>query len=134
MAPLCGLAALRWASARGRTRHEWSIQYMLARVGERLLQRDAQGLLSDFAARRLSPVEVVDALAARIDAVDRSTGGFTALCLERAREEAGTCEAAWQRGEARPLEGVPFAVKDLFDSAGVRTAYGSPMFGEHVPT
>ena len=36
-------------------------------------------------------------------------------------------------GEARPREGVPFAVKDLFDSEGVRTAYGSPMFAGHVP-
>ena len=42
-------------------------------------------------------------------------------------------EAAWARGEARPLEGIPFGVKDLFDSEGVRTAYGSPMFATHVP-
>ena len=42
-------------------------------------------------------------------------------------------EAAWARGEARPLEGIPFGVKDLFDSEGVRTAYGSPMFDANVP-
>jgi amidase len=96
--------------------------------------RTVEGLLQEFAARRLSPVEALDACAARIDAVDGLVGGFTALCLERAREEAHAAEAAWSRGEARPLEGVPFAVKDLFDSEGVRTAYGSPMFAEHVPT
>ena len=40
---------------------------------------------------------------------------------------------AWSRGEARPLEGVPFGVKDLFDTAGVRTTYGSPMYDVWVP-
>jgi len=92
-----------------------------------------EALLREFAARRVSPVEVLDVLAARIEAVDASVGGFTALCLERAREEARASEAAWARGDARSLEGVPFAVKDLFDSEGVRTAYGSPMFASHVP-
>jgi aspartyl-tRNA(Asn)/glutamyl-tRNA(Gln) amidotransferase subunit A len=90
-------------------------------------------LLGEFASRRLSPVEVVDACAARIEAVDSRVGGFTALCLDRARTEARASEAAWGRGEARPLEGIPFGVKDLYDSEGVRTAYGSPMFTDHVP-
>jgi aspartyl-tRNA(Asn)/glutamyl-tRNA(Gln) amidotransferase subunit A len=93
----------------------------------------AEGLLREFAARRLSPVEVVDACAARIDAVDGLVGGFTALCLERAREEAVAAEQAWGRGQARALEGIPFGVKDLFDTEGVRTAYGSQMFDGHVP-
>jgi aspartyl-tRNA(Asn)/glutamyl-tRNA(Gln) amidotransferase subunit A len=72
-------------------------------------------------------------LAARIGAVDELLGGFTALCLERALQEARDSEAAWARGEARALEGVPFGVKDLFDTEGVRTAYGSPMFASNVP-
>ena len=92
-----------------------------------------EALLQAFEARRLSPVELVDALSARIAAVDRLVGGFTALCLERARDEARASEAAWLRGHARTLEGIPFAVKDLFDSEGVRTAYGSPMFASNVP-
>jgi len=92
-----------------------------------------EGLLREFAERRLSPVEVLEACLARIDAVDHLVGGFTALCPERAREEALAAEATWLRGQARPLEGIPFGVKDLFDSEGVRTAYGSPMFAEHVP-
>jgi aspartyl-tRNA(Asn)/glutamyl-tRNA(Gln) amidotransferase subunit A len=93
-----------------------------------------EGLLEEFAARRLSPVDVLDACAARIGAADGLVGAFTALCLERAREEAVASEAAWAKGGARPLEGVPFGVKDLFDSEGVRTAYGSPMYAAHVPT
>jgi aspartyl-tRNA(Asn)/glutamyl-tRNA(Gln) amidotransferase subunit A len=93
----------------------------------------AEELLEQFRIGGLSPVEVVEALAGRIAAVDGELGGFTALCLERARDEARAAEQAWRRGEARPLEGVPFGVKDLFDTEDVRTAYGSPMFADHVP-
>ena len=97
-------------------------------------QLGAEALLSEFAARRLSPVELIDFLATRIDAVDNQVGGFTALRLEQARREASESEAAWARGEPRALEGIPFGVKDLFDSKSLRTAYGSPMFESHVPT
>jgi aspartyl-tRNA(Asn)/glutamyl-tRNA(Gln) amidotransferase subunit A len=90
-------------------------------------------LLAAYASRRLSPVEVLDAVAARIDAVDGPLGGFVALCLDRAREEARSAGDRWASGEARPLEGIPFGVKDLFDTEGVRTAYGSTMFDAHVP-
>ncbi len=101
-------------------------------MGE-LTSLGAEGLLGEFCARRVSPVEALDAFAARIDAVDLKVGAFTTLCLDLAREEARAAEAAWTRGEARPLEGVPLGVKDLFDSAGVRTTYGSTMFASHLP-
>lgn len=91
-------------------------------------------LLLAYADRRLSPVEVVDALARRIAEADPLVGGFTALCLDRARSEAAQAEAAWAAGTARPLEGIPFGAKDLFDAEGVRTAYGSRMFADHVPS
>ena len=81
--------------------------------------------------RSLSPVEVVADLGAAIEADPH--GAFWALCLERAAEEARAAEAAWSRGAARPLEGVPIAVKDIFDSEGVATTYGSGMFRGHVP-
>ena len=90
-------------------------------------------LLEVYSTRQVSPVEVLDALVARIEVVDCRVGGFTALCLDRARDEALASEAAWSRGSARALEGIPFGAKDLFDSEGVRTAYGSSMFASHVP-
>lgn len=98
-----------------------------------LTRLGVEDLIEAYAARRVSPLEVLDTLALRIDAIDARVGGFTALCLERARVEAKDSGAAWMRGTARALEGVPFGAKDLFDSEGVRTAYGSPMFAAHVP-
>jgi aspartyl-tRNA(Asn)/glutamyl-tRNA(Gln) amidotransferase subunit A len=95
----------------------------------------AQELLAAYRARELSPVEVTDGLAARIEELNPSLGAFTTTCLERARDEARAAEAEYARGDTqRALLGVPFGVKDLFDSEGVRTTYGSPMFAEHVPT
>jgi aspartyl-tRNA(Asn)/glutamyl-tRNA(Gln) amidotransferase subunit A len=93
----------------------------------------ARELLDEFRAGRASPVEALDSVASRIESVDGIIGGFTELCLERARGEARAAEAAWAGGDPRPLEGIPFGAKDLFDSEGVRTAYGSPMFAAHVP-
>jgi aspartyl-tRNA(Asn)/glutamyl-tRNA(Gln) amidotransferase subunit A len=91
----------------------------------------AAALLAAYAARERSPVEVVAELSAAIEADPH--GAFWATCLERAADEARAAEAAWGRGEARPLEGVPIAVKDLFDTEGVETTYGSAMFRGHVP-
>jgi aspartyl-tRNA(Asn)/glutamyl-tRNA(Gln) amidotransferase subunit A len=77
---------------------------------------------------------VVDALLARIAEVDPRLGAFMALCPQRAHEEALACEQAYLRGGAGgALAGVPFAVKDLFDSAQVHTTYGSTMFASHTP-
>jgi aspartyl-tRNA(Asn)/glutamyl-tRNA(Gln) amidotransferase subunit A len=77
---------------------------------------------------------VVEALLARIAEVDPDLGAFVTLCPERAREEALASERAYLSGRAEGgLAGVPFAVKDLFDSAAVRTTYGSAMFASNTP-
>ena len=91
----------------------------------------AAALLAAYAARERSPVEVVAALAAAVEADPH--GAFWATCLERAAGEARASEERWARGDTRPLEGVPIAVKDLFDTEGVETTYGSAMFRGHVP-
>jgi aspartyl-tRNA(Asn)/glutamyl-tRNA(Gln) amidotransferase subunit A len=84
-------------------------------------------LRAAFAARERSPVE-------ELDAVTLDGGAFVTLTLDGAREQARAAERAYARGEARPLEGLTLAVKDIFDTAGVRTTYGSRMYAEHVPT
>jgi aspartyl-tRNA(Asn)/glutamyl-tRNA(Gln) amidotransferase subunit A len=93
----------------------------------------AQELLAGYAARDFSPVEVVEALAARIEATEPVLNAFFTPTPERALAAARLAEERWREGRARALEGVPYGVKDLFDTAGVRTTYGSPMFDGHVP-
>jgi aspartyl-tRNA(Asn)/glutamyl-tRNA(Gln) amidotransferase subunit A len=100
-----------------------------------LVGLSAGELLGGYRRRRFSPVEVVHALTVRIEELNPELGAFTTLCLERALDEARVVEQQYLRGEpVGTLAGVPFAVKDLFDSEGVRTTYGSAMFGDHVPT
>ena len=90
--------------------------------------KTAVELKAAFAARELSPVEVIDAAAEHAE-----LGAFVTLTLETARAEAKQAERAYANDEARPLEGLPLAVKDLFDTEGVPTTYGSSMFAGHVP-
>jgi aspartyl-tRNA(Asn)/glutamyl-tRNA(Gln) amidotransferase subunit A len=101
---------------------------------DELTRLTAGQLLAGYRKRTISPVEVLSALATRIEELDPALGAFTTLCLDRALEEASAAESAYRRGQAvGTLAGVPIGVKDLFDTAGVRTTYGSPMFSEHVP-
>jgi aspartyl-tRNA(Asn)/glutamyl-tRNA(Gln) amidotransferase subunit A len=85
-------------------------------------------LRAAFAARELSPVELIDAAAEHAE-----LGAFVTLTLETAREEAQRAEQAYKDGTARPLEGLTLAVKDLYDTEGVETTYGSSIFKGHIP-
>jgi aspartyl-tRNA(Asn)/glutamyl-tRNA(Gln) amidotransferase subunit A len=94
----------------------------------------AVDLQEAYAARDASPVEVVQACVRQIEELDESLCAFNAVCGDRALAEARETEAAFGRGEQPgPLAGIPFGVKDLFDTEGVVTTYGSPMFASHVP-
>ena len=90
-------------------------------------------LVAGFAGGAFSPIEAVEAAAVAIDRRDRGLRAFAALCLDRARGEAVAADRAYREGTARPLEGLPLAVKDLIDVGGVETTYGSPMFAANVP-
>ncbi len=75
----------------------------------------------------IAPAELIEASLARIAATDRAVNALPTLCPERARRSA----AVVPRDSL--LAGLPIAVKDLVDVAGVRTTYGSPLFADHVP-
>ncbi|MEM7408361.1 MAG: amidase family protein [Pseudomonadota bacterium] len=76
--------------------------------------------------RAVSPVDVVDAVLSRIDALEPELNAMTCVLHDQAREAARTAEAAIMRGEDRgPLHGIPVTVKDLFDVAGLPTGSGS---------
>jgi aspartyl-tRNA(Asn)/glutamyl-tRNA(Gln) amidotransferase subunit A len=94
----------------------------------------AHELIAAYRGRSLSPVEVIDVTLDRIAATQPVLGAFATLCAERAREEAIACERAYLREQrVGALAGVPVGVKDVFDSAQLRTAYGSAMFATNVP-
>jgi aspartyl-tRNA(Asn)/glutamyl-tRNA(Gln) amidotransferase subunit A len=85
--------------------------------------------------RQLSPVELVQAVLDRIDAVDDRVQAYVTVLGDAALAQAREVEQAIQSGDHRgPLQGIPIAVKDLYDTAGVRTTSSSKVRAEHVPT
>jgi aspartyl-tRNA(Asn)/glutamyl-tRNA(Gln) amidotransferase subunit A len=91
-------------------------------------------LSAAIAAGTLSPRELTDALLARIAAATASNA-FVTVCADEARRDADRLTEELARGRRRgPLHGIPLAVKDLTDTAGLRTTYGSSLFRDHVPT
>ena len=83
---------------------------------------------------RLTSRALTDAHLARIAARDPDIGAFVHVCADRARTLAGRADAELAAGTDRgPLHGVPFAAKDLFDTAGIVTTYGSRRRATHVP-
>ncbi|MBM3492020.1 MAG: amidase [Alphaproteobacteria bacterium] len=93
-----------------------------AEAGRRLARRD------------LSPVELVEAVLARIAAVDGKIHSYITPLAERARAAAKRAEAEIAAGRwLGPLHGVPFAVKDNYHVAGVRTTAASRLMLDYVP-
>jgi aspartyl-tRNA(Asn)/glutamyl-tRNA(Gln) amidotransferase subunit A len=93
---------------------------------------DAGALLR---ARKLSPVELTDAYLARIERFNPELNAFITVMGDQAIADARGAESEIMRGRWRgPLHGIPIALKDLFDTAGVRTTAGSAVFAERVPT
>jgi len=84
--------------------------------------------------RAISPVELLDSCRARIEATNPTLNAIVASDFERGLAEARAAEAAMMAGvPLGPLHGLPVGIKDLNDTAGIRTTYGSPLFKDHVP-
>ncbi len=82
----------------------------------------------------LSAREVMAAHLAQIDAIDPAVNAIITYLPEQALSAAADADEAQARGEPLgPLHGLPIAHKDLEDTAGVRTTYGSPLFANHIP-
>jgi Asp-tRNA(Asn)/Glu-tRNA(Gln) amidotransferase A subunit family amidase len=86
--------------------------------------------------KKVSPVEVVNTILARIEALNPILNAFVTLTADQARREARAAERALGKRGATlgPLHGVPFSVKDLVITKGVRTTFGTPLYRDHVPT
>jgi len=85
--------------------------------------------------RKLSPIELTQACLERIAALDGRVRAFITVTREDALASAQQAAAAINSGNYKgPLHGIPIALKDLFDTAGVRTTAGSKIMAERVPT
>jgi aspartyl-tRNA(Asn)/glutamyl-tRNA(Gln) amidotransferase subunit A len=97
-------------------------------MSEALFYHTAETLLEAYSAKRLSPVEAVSAVLARIDAVNPALNAFCFRDDETALRLAAESEARWARGDpAGPLDGVPTPVKDIFHTKGWPTLMGSKV-------
>ena len=87
-----------------------------------------------IAAGEISSVEATDAYLDRIGQLDGNYASYITVTAERAREDARRADAEITAGNRRgPLHGVPVAVKDQFDTAGIATTNGSTILAENIP-
>jgi Asp-tRNA(Asn)/Glu-tRNA(Gln) amidotransferase A subunit family amidase len=99
-----------------------------------LCYTSASDLGTLYRSRELSPVEVTEAVLARIERLNPKLNAFLTVTADVAREQARASEARLQRGEPiGALDGVPYSLKDLEPTAGIRTTFGSKWFENHVP-
>jgi Asp-tRNA(Asn)/Glu-tRNA(Gln) amidotransferase A subunit family amidase len=84
--------------------------------------------------KRLAPSELLASCIARIESVDHAVNAMVARDFDRARLAARAADAAVAHGDPLGLlHGLPLGVKDLEETEGLRTTFGSPIFRDHVP-
>ena len=84
--------------------------------------------------KRLSPVELTEAVLARIERLDPKVGAFITLAAEQAMDAARDAEREIARGRSRgPLHGIPVGVKDTYYTKGIRTTAASPVLQDFIP-
>jgi len=85
--------------------------------------------------KEISPVEIIEAHLTRIDATEPVLNSFITLLADQARKSARQAEKDIQAGRYKgPLHGIPVALKDLYNTGGVRTTSGSRIFDTFIPT
>jgi amidase len=105
-----------------------------AATSDELLSASTVEIAAMLRAGRVSSVELVERCYARIDEVNPSINAVVAFCRERAMSEAAAADAMLARGETMgPLHGVPFTIKDSFDTAGVVSTGGTLGRKHYVP-
>jgi aspartyl-tRNA(Asn)/glutamyl-tRNA(Gln) amidotransferase subunit A len=88
-----------------------------------------------IASRKLSPIDLVDAFLDRIAAVDERVKSYILVLADNARAAARVADAEIRAGRWRgPLHGIPYGVKDNYDTAGIRTCAASRVLLDRVPS
>ena len=99
-----------------------------------LLGLDVVDLIALVTARRVSALEITNAYLGRIESLNPAIAAFITVTADRARADARAIDASLARKAAGgPLDGVPIAHKDLFETAGVRTTAGSRLYERYIP-
>jgi aspartyl-tRNA(Asn)/glutamyl-tRNA(Gln) amidotransferase subunit A len=103
-------------------------------ASDELCWMPAADLAAAIARKKVSPVEVVDAVLGRIDKT-KVLNAYVTVDAEGARQAARAAERTLTKRSARPgpLHGVPFSVKDLIWTKGMRTTFGTPLYRDNVP-
>jgi aspartyl-tRNA(Asn)/glutamyl-tRNA(Gln) amidotransferase subunit A len=103
-------------------------------AGTDLAWLSAVDLAAMIRKKTVSPVEVVEAILARLERLNPELNCFCTVTADEARDAAIAAEVAVMTGEGvGPLHGVPYSVKDLVWTRHVRTTGGSRIFADHVP-
>src|SRR3990172_4812166 len=103
---------------------------------ERLPWLPATELAALIRKKKVSPVEVVDAVLDRIERINPRLNAFVTLTDEQAKRDAKAAERTLTKKRATlgPLHGVHFSVKDLVITRGVRTTFGTPLYRDNAAT
>ena len=93
-----------------------------------------RAMSADIKAKKVSPVDLVEMFLQRIERYDSQLNSFITVTPELARAQAKQAETEIHAGHYRgPLHGVPWGVKDIYDTKGIRTTWGSPIYKDRVP-
>ena len=100
-----------------------------------LTRKSARDLARLIKTRSVSPTEVLDAHLALIERINPKLNAIVTLAQGQARRTAQSAEESVMRGDTvGPLHGLPIGIKDIIETAGIRTTYGSPLFKDNFPT
>ncbi len=99
---------------------------------DELIRKSAREVVALLKSGAVSPLELIDAAAARIEATDSAVNALPTLCLDRARDRAKAIMQQPAEDEPGQLYGLPLPIKDLNEVEGVRTTFGSPIYADHV--
>ena len=100
-----------------------------------LVRQSARELARLIRNRAVSPIEVLDAHLAAIAALNPKLNAVVTLAEESARENARRAERAVMKGEPLgALHGLPVGIKDITQTAGIRTTFASPLLKDNVPS
>jgi aspartyl-tRNA(Asn)/glutamyl-tRNA(Gln) amidotransferase subunit A len=98
-----------------------------------LADSSAIELLALYASGEASPLEAVQDCLARMDDVEPSINAVLTTLAEQATRAAVQSEKRWRDGNPRPMEGVPYGLKDIISTRGILSTGGSSLYKDNVP-